>query len=232
VEFIMKKKTASPEYSSLTQKVGGAVFRPFVRIFHAIWTPRMPTPGHPLPPAAEKTPSVTTTFPPLEFLAVGTTLTEMTKPYVNGLPVPPYSPAMPAGTFSAPFPIGPLFRDFTSLAPEEPRPLDTTRMIPMQARKQESEEKNAADFPPAGGLESPMKKARSTRAPSIAPHEVETGEKEPAAPTPAAEEYVSPSAPLAVTPPGCRKHGHRARRGKKRIPPNVPHEKAPETKPR
>lgn len=216
------EKKPNPLERSIAGSIGSALFRPFRRIFHALWTP--------WPPSDSRLP-VTTAIPSPEYMTVGTTLTEMNKPYVSGMPLPPYSPLMPAGIFCAPFPIGPLFHDCSSLAPEEPRPLDTTRMIPMRARRNERDEKHAADFAPPGDLASPIKTAKSTRVPSVAPHAIETGEQEPEAPARAAEEYVSPSAPLSETPPGSRKRGRRARRrGGKAIPPNIPRQKAPERK--
>jgi hypothetical protein len=144
-------------------------------------------------------------------LPVRDTPTMQHKIWGTGLPTAPWSPGTPAGFFTPPIPAGMDAVPFTNLGPIESRPLQPNENLPMPKRTQQDEQ-DVTDFANAG--EANLKRKKVKRGITIAPAADEAlapdipNLTEPAreAPAPAAaEEYVSPSAPLEKTPPATAK---------------------------
>ncbi len=160
------------------------------------------------------------------------TLSEMVRPWALGLPVPPWSPALGHIMPIAPVPSGPWERPVGTLAPEESIPLKISEIEPMASRLERDEKKkqpeNAADFPAPGAAQhGTVKRTRETDPTSSPTASDPTVPAESAAsleamPAQLAAQYLSPSAPLGMTPPPQRKRHKKRRKGARSAAPVPP----------
>jgi hypothetical protein len=158
------------------------------------------------------------------FMPVNDTPTGAHMAWSNSLPVSPWSPGTPAGFFTPPVPAGMDAIPFTNLGPTESRPFDPRENMIMPNKKEQrvQQDKDVTDFASTGEAKFSRKKTVKrgiTIAPAsdeaLAPDipDVTESATEAGAPAAAAEQYVSPSAPLEKTPPATAK-AQRTKRNK------------------